>query len=105
MLRRDFLKISAAVSAASCITGCGKTSNNATPVPPTPTDETMTWSACLGNCGHNCPLQVYSTDGVITRIESQWSEQDEYGSHQTRACLRGRSVRKKTYSPDRLKPP
>ncbi|WP_298444113.1 DMSO/selenate family reductase complex A subunit [uncultured Ferrimonas sp.] len=104
MQRREFLKLSATAGAVSCITACGSKSTE-TITPQVPSAETMTWSACLGNCGHNCPLQVYSQNGVVTRIEGQWSETDEYGEHQTRACLRGRSVRKTTYAPDRLRVP
>lgn len=45
-------------------------------------------------------------DDVITRISNETMYDDtQFGLHQIRPCLRGRSVRWKTYNPDRLKYP
>ncbi|MCL1164349.1 molybdopterin-dependent oxidoreductase [Shewanella chilikensis] len=108
MERRSFLKMSAAVTAAATITGCNKSASEANVVPPpiTPTDEVINWSACLVNCGSNCPIKVFSKDGVITRIETDHETTDEYGvNQQVRACARGRSLRQRTYATDRLRSP
>ncbi len=105
MERRSFLKASAALGAAAAVTGCDSSSSDVNVVPPTtvtPSDETMTWSACLCNCGSNCPLQVFSKDGKIVRIEGDDSGDDSWGNHQVRACARGRSNRKRVYNADRL---
>ncbi|MDO6639609.1 molybdopterin-dependent oxidoreductase [Shewanella sp. 5_MG-2023] len=108
MERRSFLKASAALGCAATVTGCKTSSDdaNVTPTPPPVADEQMNWSACLVNCGSNCPIKVFSRDGVITRIEADHETTDEYGvNHQIRACARGRSLKQRTYAPDRLKTP
>lgn len=103
MERRSFLKASAALGCAATVTGCKTSSDDVDVVPPKPpVDETYTWSACLANCGSNCPLKVYSADGKITRIESEDTGDDSFGNHQIRPCARGRSNRKRVYNPDRL---
>jgi len=108
MERRSFLKMSAAMGCAATVAGCNSSSSDVDVVPPTPPvteGETMNWSACMVNCGSNCPVKVFSKDGVITRIESEFTTSDEYGNHDVRACLRGRSLRKRVYAPERLKYP
>ncbi len=109
MERRNFLKMSAALGAAATVTGCDSSSSDVNVVPP-PTgsgsgEEVQTWSACLVNCGSNCPIKVFSKDGVITRVEADHETTDEYGNHQIRACARGRSLKQRTYAVDRLKTP
>ncbi len=108
MERRSFLKMSAAMGCAATVAGCNSSSSDVdvvSPTPPVTEGETMNWSSCLVNCGSNCPVRVYSKDGVITRIESQFTTEDTYGNHDVRACLRGRSLRKRVYAPERLKYP
>ncbi len=65
MERRNFLKMSAALGAAATVSGCDSSSKDANVVPPKPpvTDEQLNWSACLVNCGSNCPVKVFSRDG------------------------------------------
>lgn len=105
MQRRDFLKLSATAGAVSCITACGSKSSDS-PAPVTPVEEQLNYSACLVNCGSNCPVKVFSVDGVCTRVETDWSETENYLSgQQVRACVRGRSLRQRNYAPDRLKRP
>ncbi|PMG49457.1 DMSO/selenate family reductase complex A subunit [Shewanella sp. 10N.286.52.B9] len=106
MERRSFLKASAALGCAATVTGCKTSSDdaNVTPTPPV-ADEQMTWSACLCNCGSNCPLKVFSVDGKIVRIEGDDEGDDSFGNHQMRACARGRSNRKRVYNPDRIQYP
>lgn len=111
MERRSFLKASAALSCAATITAC-KTSSDDTqpekpPIEPQPpvSEEVMNWSSCLVNCGSNCPVRVFTRDGIITRVETDNEGDDKYGNHQIRACARGRSLKQRTYSSDRLKSP
>ncbi|MCL3860736.1 DMSO/selenate family reductase complex A subunit [Actinotalea sp. K2] len=67
--------------------------------------EKVVWSACVVNCGSRCPLRLTVVDGQITRVDSDDTGDDELGSQQVRACVRGRSVRQRIYNPDRLKYP
>ena len=71
-------------------------------------EEKLVWNSCLVNCGSRCPLKCHVTDGVIRWIsqeDNNGSGTDEFGAHQVRACLRGRSARRRVYNPDRLKYP
>ncbi len=107
MDRREFMKLSAAASAVSVVSACGGGGSSqavATP-PPASTTETTNFSSCLVNCGSNCPLRIISDEGRIVRVETDFSATDEYGNHQVRACLRGRSIKQRTYAPDRLRNP
>lgn len=72
------------------------------------TTETLktTWSACTVNCGSRCPLRIHTNkNDQIVYIETDNTGLDKYGEHQVRACLRGRSMRKRIYAADRLKYP
>ncbi|GAA5186823.1 DMSO/selenate family reductase complex A subunit [Ferrimonas gelatinilytica] len=104
MQRREFLKLSATAGAVSYLTACGS-SKKETVIPELPADQQVNYSACLVNCGSNCPLRVISQDGRILRVETDHSGTDQYGDHQVRACLRGRSIKQRTYAADRLKTP
>ncbi|MBP8220111.1 MAG: dimethyl sulfoxide reductase subunit A [Aeromonadaceae bacterium] len=68
-------------------------------------EEKVVWSACTVNCGSRCPLRMHVVDGEIKWVETDNTGNDEYGNHQVRACLRGRSMRRRVYNPDRLKYP
>lgn len=72
----------------------------------TPNEEKVVWSACTVNCGSRCPLRMHVVDGHILYSETDNTGDDLYdGLHQVRACLRGRSMRRRVYNPDRLKYP
>lgn len=63
-------------------------------------------TGCPGhNCGGRCLLKVHVKDGLITRIETDDRPGDDISDPQLRACIRGRSYRKRQYNPDRLKYP
>lgn len=64
--------------------------------------ETIHWNSCNVNCGSRCALRVHVKDGVITRIETDNTGNDEYGLHQLRACPRGRSMRQRIYAKERI---
>lgn len=74
--------------------------------PPPSSPERIVWSACTVNCGSRCPLRMHVVDGEIRYVETDNTGDDNYdGLHQVRACLRGRSMRRRVYNPDRLKYP
>ncbi|HDR1819115.1 DMSO/selenate family reductase complex A subunit [Pasteurella multocida] len=68
--------------------------------------EKVVWSACTVNCGSRCPLRMHVKDNKIIYVETDNTGTDTYNvDHQVRACLRGRSMRRRVYNPDRLKYP
>ncbi len=68
--------------------------------------ERIVWSACTVNCGSRCPLRMHVKDNRITYVETDNTGTETYNlDHQVRACLRGRSMRRRVYNPDRLKYP
>jgi DmsA/YnfE family anaerobic dimethyl sulfoxide reductase A subunit len=67
-------------------------------------NEQIFYSGCVVNCGSQCVLRVFTKNGTIIRIESDDSV-DGPQNRAIRACLRGRSMRRYTYSPDRIKYP
>ncbi|MGF1686588.1 molybdopterin-dependent oxidoreductase [Photobacterium japonica] len=108
MKRRTFMKWGAAVGGTTAAVGMGlPLKAAAAETVATQDGETKTvWSACMVNCGSRCALRVHTKDGVITQIETDNRGDDsEFGSHQARACLRGRSIKHRVYNPDRLKYP
>jgi len=52
---------------------------------------------CSSHCGGTCLLKVHVENGVITRVET-----DDGKEPQLRACQRGRALRQRVYSPDRI---
>lgn len=69
-------------------------------------DEKIVWSACTIDCGSRCPLRMHVIDGEIKWVETDNTGKDVFNhEHQVRACLRGRSMRRRVYNPDRLKYP
>ncbi len=72
---------------------------------PTAPGEKIVWSACNVNCGSRCPLRLVVRDGRIVRVDPDNTGDDELGTQQIRACVRGRSIRTRIYNPDRLTSP
>ncbi|PMH43859.1 dimethyl sulfoxide reductase subunit A [Vibrio sp. 10N.286.49.B3] len=107
--RRGFIKASSAVGGAAAIASgitLPFTSKPASAAEASPSDEKVVWSACTVNCGSRCPLRMHVQDGEIKYVETDNTGIDEYGKNtQVRACLRGRSMRRRVYNPDRLKYP
>ena len=103
--RREFLKCSAALGVSSLLPPVNPAfSLNETQA----SQEGITqefWGYCSTNCIGRCALQVRVKNGVINSIGTDDTGSDQYGEHQLRACLRGRSMRKLVYSPDRLRYP
>ncbi|MCV8697859.1 dimethyl sulfoxide reductase subunit A [Escherichia coli] len=67
--------------------------------------EQVVWGACSVNCGSRCALRLHVKDNEVTWVETDNTGSDEYGNHQVRACLRGRSIRRRINHPDRLNYP
>ncbi|MBY5091049.1 molybdopterin-dependent oxidoreductase [Citrobacter freundii] len=70
-----------------------------------PAEEKVVWGACSVNCGSRCALQLHVKDDEVVWVESDTTGDDIYGQHQVRACLRGRSIRRRINHPDRLNYP
>lgn len=105
--RRDFMVKSTAIASA-CVTPFAVTAQEVLQNPATPAHllpqagETLSWNACLVNCGSRCVLRAFSKEGQVTRIETDNTGEDIFGDHQARACSRGRSMRKRIYSNERI---
>ncbi len=65
----------------------------------------VVWGACSVNCGSRCALRLHMRDDEVFWVETDNTGDDIYGNHQVRACLRGRSIRRRINHPDRLNYP
>ncbi|SFR06479.1 Tat-targeted selenate reductase subunit YnfE [Enterobacter sp. kpr-6] len=70
-----------------------------------PTADKTVWGACSVNCGSRCALRLHVRDDEVYWVETDNTGDDIYGNHQVRACLRGRSMRRRINHPDRLNYP
>ncbi|WP_392562382.1 DMSO/selenate family reductase complex A subunit [Orbus sturtevantii] len=113
LTRRNFLQKSLVVGGAAVlmnkfnmpIASTQAKSSSKTPFSAEDQD-VISYSACLVNCGSRCPLKVHVKNGIITKISPEDGiDNTIFGQHQIRPCLRGRSVRWRTYDPERLKFP
>lgn len=68
-------------------------------------EEKTVWGACSVNCGSRCALRLHVRDDEVVWVETDNTGHDIYGDHQVRACLRGRSIRRRINHPDRLNYP
>jgi len=108
--RRNFLKWSAFVGGTLATSGLGKglvaldeekVLKNVSEL-----GERMIRVGCPAhNCGGRCLLRVWVNDGIITRIDTDDRPTDTLDDPQLRACVRGRSYRRRQYHPGRLKYP
>ena len=108
--RRTFLKWSGALGGTAVLiggVGCfGERTEGTYPLESTTNSpDKIVWNSCNVNCGSRCPLQLHVKDGQIVRVGTDDTGGDVYGTHQVRACVRGRSIRQRVYNPDRLKYP
>ncbi len=65
----------------------------------------VVWSMCSVNCGSRCALRLHVRNNEVYWVETDNTGSDQYGDHQVRACLRGRSMRRRMNHPDRLNYP
>ncbi|WP_139652592.1 molybdopterin-dependent oxidoreductase [Raoultibacter phocaeensis] len=113
MSRRNFLKASAAATAALAVSGgLAGCANKVEPADATtdngetvPVDGQWITAACWHNCGGRCLNKVLVKDGVAIRQKTDDTHEDSADYPQQRACLRGRSQRKQVFSADRIKYP
>ncbi|CAM4092943.1 MULTISPECIES: selenate/tellurate reductase subunit YnfE [Lelliottia] len=70
-----------------------------------PAADKVVWGACSVNCGSRCALRLHVKDDEVYWVETDNTGEDIYGDHQVRACLRGRSIRRRINHPDRLNYP
>ncbi|WP_312153669.1 selenate/tellurate reductase subunit YnfE [Lelliottia nimipressuralis] len=70
-----------------------------------PAADKVVWGACSVNCGSRCALRLHVRDDEVYWVETDNTGEDMYGNHQVRACLRGRSIRRRINHPDRLNYP
>ena len=108
--RRSFVKWSSIAAGSATgvlgLSGCGLLPRKGQDQPVADADFGHTvWSSCNVNCGSRCPLIMRVQDGQIVRIEPDPTGDDQLGSQQIRACVRGRSIRQRIYNPDRIKSP
>lgn len=105
--RRSFLRSSALLGSAAGFTATPMSRAVAAAAADI---ESVTWSACSINCGSRCLLRCVSKNGRVIRIETDNTGDAQAGVAegqfpQVRACHRGRSIRQRLYSPERLKFP
>lgn len=104
--RRRFMQWSAVAGGTAGILGLGGCGlQPATSPSPVGEGEKQVWSSCTVNCGSRCPLKLVVKDGRIVRVDPEETGDNTIGSQQIRACVRGRSIRQRIYSPERLKKP
>ena len=109
--RRRFWGWSAAAGGAGALVASGVGNGLTTQFLGTPAmgqevaDEKVVWSACTVNCGSRCPLRLKVKDGQIVQVMADNTGDEDLGTQQIRACVRGRSIRHRIYNPDRLKTP
>lgn len=106
--RRSFLKWSACIGAGTSLlglTGCSPEARVAAPGQSAADGANPVPFSCAHNCGGKCLMFAHVKNGMITRITSDIEEPDTPENPQLRACLRGRSYRKRVYDPNRLKYP
>lgn len=105
--RRRFLAWSAVAGAGAGVVGASTNGLQAAAADASPAapGEKIVWSACNVNCGSRCPLRLVVRDGRIVRVDPDNTGDDELGTQQIRACVRGRSIRTRIYNPDRLTSP
>ncbi|MHB9328437.1 selenate/tellurate reductase subunit YnfE [Phytobacter ursingii] len=70
-----------------------------------PAEDKVVWGACSVNCGSRCALRSHVRDNEVYWVETDNTGEDVYGNHQVRACLRGRSIRRRINHPDCLNYP
>lgn len=68
-------------------------------------EDKVVWSMCSVNCGSRCALKLHVRDDEVYWVETDNTGNDTFGDHQIRACLRGRSMRRRMNHPERLKYP
>ena len=108
--RRSFMKWSGAVAGAGALVGTATYLGTPTMAKAEDGDgmadaEKTVWSACTVNCGSRCAVRLQVKDGMVARVLPDNTGSDDLHEPQLRACVRGRSIRRRIYAPDRLQVP
>ena len=104
--RRRFMQWSAVAGGSAGVMGLGSCGlQPKDELSPEAVGDRSVWSACNVNCGSRCPLHLVVAGGQIVRVDPDNRGSNEIGDQQVRACVRGRSIRQRIYSPERLKKP
>ena len=127
--RRDFLKGSAAATAAVAglsLAGCGNVVDTTTEAPDETTkapvettapsieyspvvdiEEGGKWisAACWHNCGGRCMNKVMVKDGIVIRQKTDDTHEDSFDYPQQRGCVRGKAQQQQCFGADRIKYP
>ena len=104
--RRGFLKTTGAAALGAGAVAMGglapMTKAEATDAAATE-GETVFHSACRGNCGSKCHMDVVVREGKVVRVAAaQYPEED---ARWRRLCVKGYTQPQRVYDPDRLKYP
>lgn len=108
--RRSFMTWSAAIGGGGALVASGgyflgmPESSEAVAADGIPDAKTV-WNSCLVNCGSRCPLRLQVKDDRVVRVLPDNTGDDEIGTQQIRSCVRGRAIRPRIYSPQRLRKP
>lgn len=109
LTRRSFLKTTGAVAGVAAVAGTGAALTELVPVQAhaegadAAQGEQTFRSACRGNCGSRCPLEVTVRDGKVTRARPMDLPGED--AVRKRFCVKGFSQPQRLYDPDRLKYP
>ncbi len=109
--RRTFVKgsalagLGAAALGSASMFGCAPAGESEGGAEAPQAEESVCWGHCSVNCETRCALRLHVKDDEIAWVETDNTGNDEYGDHQLRACLRGRSIRRIANHPDRLQYP
>ncbi|NPV65937.1 MAG: molybdopterin-dependent oxidoreductase [Anaerolineae bacterium] len=105
--RRSFLKWSTAVGATAMLASKVDLLDGIYPLSTAlaQAETKIIPTGCAHNCGGRCVLKAHVKDGVVVRVTSDTDRPDDPMDPQLRACVRGRSYRRRVYAPDRLRSP
>ncbi len=102
MSRRSFVKTTGGLGALCALAGTAAAAQikfQDTAVALAEPEDKIVWGHCNVNCGGRCVFQWHVKDNKIAYMESDTTGEADF---QSRACLRGRSMRRWINSPDRL---
>lgn len=106
--RRSFVKLSSGIASYMALSesssGLLRASEKISERPSADNEVKIIPTSCAYDCGGRCVLKAHVKDGIITRFDTD-DEPETDKFLQIRACWRGRSHRKKIYSPYRIKYP
>ena len=108
--RRSFIYWSGVAAGAAALVSTAThlgmpTIGNAAPVVSMAGMDATVWNSCLVNCGSRCALKFQVKAGTLVRGLPDDTGTNELVEPTLRPCVRGRSLRRRVDSPDRIKRP